>query len=1136
MANVVAEMEKAAAILMAHPGLVTSEERQHAEQLFLEFRKTKQPYEICQSILKSCTVEYVIFEAATTLKEAVIREWSLLEKSEVEQLCGFLLQTVTEKVEFPNFVREQILLAVAVIFKLGTLESPDARTNLINGLNELLTSGNKNMELICCSIMKALLTEYSTTSQSTNFGMSLDFHAKCKKTFEEKDLLNLFILTINALQKYTSAPISSLGREDIAILNRYLSLAEQIFLWEFMSGNPLLLLRFPHLNETASKLIFKPHKNWKEMMLNPNLIDMFFQLLQVTSSHNELSHHCFQCLIQLASVAGGVFGTDDMQLKYLSHYMNCLLNVVDKHEWSAHQASGLASIIFRLVDVFPMKIIRGISDDILNRLFEAMMFLTCMFLEKAATAPKDVLEDNEYAEGSNTLLDAWITVISHSDDFPPDMFKKHSKVVVEAYIKCHLGAPEGIRPPDAIDNEDLDHELSEKDRDFFSDELSNIGQFFRMNIRETVPLLKDKLNKRVDHLQEYLNYERMRKSNSTNGNNRIASDVLFEDLNWLLLIATFVLTVDTTGESAQVPNEIVDCSNDFLTSHQSCVASSVRYLTTIGKEGNVAEVDPCVGLFTSVLRVVEIQNEFLNSNLVASYSPEIASTVLWFLKRWTRGYLPGYSAQLKNAPVLSACFDVTKECGSLMLKVILETAELNLYCWTGEPDVTQDVSSLLLRIFHDKKRVGIALALPTVWTIVKKFSSFDQKIMSLSPKVQRNIIEALMQACMQVQDPKTKEEFQTQLLKPIMDNYLKVRQQDNFNRVSQNEEVKYTVIRTLECLRGIFPTCFASFSDTLFQYFQPLIEDTVALILIYESYTVIIVAILEMYVDMMEHVLCFLNSKNTTTLCRITIDMMKNYSKITKSIKKTDNDQEDEEQYNDLLLLIQLLSHILSKDFLDLGDTKENEDSVSPVDIVLYGLQIVIPLITQELLKYPKLSSEYFKLVTFVCEVYPEKLKVLPEELFKSFMASIQMAISDLNTEVAKCSLDALSSLAKYLHNECDRNDPINLPLHNALLHFLNMVFEHIVLGHFNMELIEPAAECFFLLICCHQEEYLKLANNLIAKQHVTNETFKQRLIDAFQLLTPVGLQLSPNRQSLRQFRKNLETFLQNVKGFLCFK
>ena len=50
------------------------------------------------------------------------------------------------------------------------------------------------------------------------------------------------------------------------------------------------------------------------------------------------------------------------------------------------------------------------------------------------------------------------------------------------------------------------------------------------------------------------------------------------------------------------------------------------------------------------------------------------------------------------------------------------------------------------------------------------------------------------------------------------------------------------------------------------------------------------------------------------------------------------------------------------------------------------------------------------------------------------------------------------------------------------------------------MELIEPAAECLFLLICCHQDEYLKLANNLIARQHVIDEAFKQRLIDAFQV------------------------------------
>ena len=97
---------------------------------------------------------------------------------------------------------------------------------------------------------------------------------------------------------------------------------------------------------------------------------------------------------------------------------------------------------------------------------------------------------------------------------------------------------------------------------------------------------------------------------------------------------------------------------------------------------------------------------------------------------------------------------------------------------------------------------------------------------------------------------------------------MKVRRQDNFQHVSQSEEVKYTIIRTLECLRGIFPTCYASFSDTLFQYFQPVIEDTVSLVPIYDTFTVIIVAILEMYVDIMEHVLCFLNAVGSSFFSR----------------------------------------------------------------------------------------------------------------------------------------------------------------------------------------------------------------------------------------------------------------------------
>ena len=42
-------------------------------------------------------MDYVLFEAATTLKEAVVREWNLLRKQDIDGLCSFLLNYVTQQ-------------------------------------------------------------------------------------------------------------------------------------------------------------------------------------------------------------------------------------------------------------------------------------------------------------------------------------------------------------------------------------------------------------------------------------------------------------------------------------------------------------------------------------------------------------------------------------------------------------------------------------------------------------------------------------------------------------------------------------------------------------------------------------------------------------------------------------------------------------------------------------------------------------------------------------------------------------------------------------------------------------------------------------------------------------------------------
>ena len=56
-----------------------------------------------------------------------------------------------------------------------------------------------------------------------------------------------------------------------------------------------------------------------------------------------------------------------------------------RHEWKSHEALGVANIVFRLIDIFPIKIVMTAPKELLATMFEAITYLTCTFQEKAAS-------------------------------------------------------------------------------------------------------------------------------------------------------------------------------------------------------------------------------------------------------------------------------------------------------------------------------------------------------------------------------------------------------------------------------------------------------------------------------------------------------------------------------------------------------------------------------------------------------------------------------------------------------------------------------------------------------------------------------------------------------------------------------
>lgn len=92
---------------------MTPEQRRQAESVFLAFRTTKNPYQLCRDILEKSSSHYVLFEAAGLLKAALIKEWSLLTPENIYSLREYLLAYLLQR-EVPSFLREKLLQVILV--------------------------------------------------------------------------------------------------------------------------------------------------------------------------------------------------------------------------------------------------------------------------------------------------------------------------------------------------------------------------------------------------------------------------------------------------------------------------------------------------------------------------------------------------------------------------------------------------------------------------------------------------------------------------------------------------------------------------------------------------------------------------------------------------------------------------------------------------------------------------------------------------------------------------------------------------------------------------------------------------------------------------------------------------------------
>lgn len=310
----------------------------------------------------------------------------------------------------------------------------------------------------------------------------------------------------------------------------------------------------------------------------------------------------------------------------------------------------------------------------------------------------------------------------------------------------------------------------------------------------------------------------------------------------------------------------------------------------------------------------------------------------------------------------------------------------------------------------------------------------------------------------------------------------------------------------------------------------------------------IVTSILSFFCLLVEAQICYLTPRDALQVYTACNELITGYCRHNLGKKSVLGDAE-EESYADLLALLQLLSHLVSKDFIDFSDHTAEQaevDHASSVvsDVVFSGLSRVIPLMTEQLLQYPSLSKQYFTLISYMVEVYAEKLSALSTELFGMLLHSLLFGMRHVQVEVIRYSFQAVGELASFHWKALQKLEPGLSKHHTAnseiFVHFIRCIFRMALFEDFNPVVLDYCAGALYPLILIEQARYFSIAEEISKEQ--ADPASQQRLMAAFGELTQfvsaadIAMGTATTRKFRMQFKSNLYAFVADVRGFIQMK
>jgi hypothetical protein len=129
-------------------------------------------------------------------------------------------------------------------------------------------------------------------------------------------------------------------------------------------------------------------------------------------------------------------------------------------------------------------------------------------------------------------------------------------------------------------------------------------------------------------------------------------------------------------------------------------------------------------------------------------SPQVASTLMWFLRELVRSYLFMNEKDYDDlSPSLQMIFGQDTPCGLVIINFLIKKIYSNFYIWNAENTATSQTAKLLLEIVKNKEMSQVLIHNEKFWLISKIAVENEHPWISLSSNVKKLIIKALIVSC-----------------------------------------------------------------------------------------------------------------------------------------------------------------------------------------------------------------------------------------------------------------------------------------------------------------------------------------------------------------------------------------------------